>query len=74
MKLSLKNKILQELRETIIENVKKEKKFDSQTSKNFVGILDELLKNVDTNLEEGKTFDEIRRTITDFLTKKGAEL
>ena len=73
MKSFMKNETLREMRNLLIKNIEKEGKLKEQASKEFTSLLDELLEMVYAELEKGKTFDEIKRTVTDFFTKKKEE-
>jgi hypothetical protein len=70
MKSFAKNDTLRELRSLVIKNVEKERKLKKEFSEEFFGLLDELLDTVYIELEKGRNFDEIERTVTDFFTKK----
>jgi len=74
MKSFEKNETLKELRNLLIKNVEKEGKLKKQFFGEFTSLLDELMDTVHTELEKGKTFDEIERTVTDFFTKKKEEI
>jgi len=74
MKSLLKNEILRELRNVLAEAVKKEKKFEPQTFKQFTNLVDRLFKTIDVELEKGKTFDEIKRTVVDFIRREKEEV
>jgi fructose-1,6-bisphosphatase len=74
MKSFAKNETLKQLRNLLVKNIEKEGKLKKQFSSEFTGLLDELLDKVNTELEKGKTFDEIERTVTDFFIKKKEEV
>ncbi|MEM3628523.1 MAG: hypothetical protein QXQ94_09420 [Candidatus Bathyarchaeia archaeon] len=70
----MKNETLQELRNLLVNNIKDEGKFKGQDFEQIVGLLDELLEIVNGEIEKGKTFNEIKKTVVDFLVKKKEEV
>jgi len=70
----MKNESLKALRNVLINNMKDEGKLKRKDSKQFTSLLDELLEIVYKELEEGKTFDNIKRTVVDFFIKKKEEV
>jgi hypothetical protein len=74
MKSFTKNETLKELRTLLIENVEKDNKLEKESRVEFHELLDGVLELVYNQLEKGANFNEIERTIKDFLIKKKEEL
>lgn len=70
----MKNETLQELRDLLVNNIKDEGKFKGQDFEQIVSLLDELLEIVNGEIEKGKTFNEIKKTVVDFFVKKKEEV
>lgn len=70
----MKNETLNELRRILVNNIKEEGKLKGQDFKQFTNLLDELLEIVNGEVEKGKTFDDMRRTVVEFFTKKKEEV
>jgi|GEM_PF-3651559 hypothetical protein len=70
----MKNETLNELRKILVNDIKEEGKLNRQDFEQFISLLDELLEIVNGEVEKGKTFDDIRRTVVEFFTKKKEEV
>jgi len=70
----MKNETLQQLRILLIKNIERQGTLEKLSLEELTNLLDELLEIVHSELEKGKTFDEIKRTIVDFFTKKKSEM
>lgn len=70
----MKNETLHELQKLLVDNIREEGKLKGQDFKQIVSLLDELLEIVDGEIEKGKTFNEIKKTVVDFFVKKKEEV
>lgn len=70
----MKNETLKELRDFLVNNIKKEGKLKGQDFKQFTSLLDGLLEIINEEIKKGKTFNDIKRTVVDFFVKKSEEV